>query len=258
MDELLRDDRDGVTWLTLNRPERVNAVNPPLRDALIAALDAAPADGVRAIVLSGTGRGFCSGVDLADTSTAARGVDVLTLMKFSTQRLTRALIDCPVPVVTAVHGACAGLGMTLAFGADVCVADEEATFSASFVRRGLVPDSATTHILPRSMGLARARRFLLTGATLTAAEAAEAGLVSDVVPSGTALDAATKIAEELARFPTQAIGLTKALLAATFERSLDEHLREERTNQALMSTTDDMAEGITAFREKRPPRFTGH
>jgi 2-(1,2-epoxy-1,2-dihydrophenyl)acetyl-CoA isomerase len=248
---------DGVVSVQLDRPDRYNAINPTMRDALITVFDTAEGQGVRAIVIHGAGRGFCSGVDLADSTTNARGADVLTLMQRSTQPLVRSILNCGAPVVAAVHGVCAGIGMTLALGADICVAAEDASFQAAFVRRGVVADGGICSILPRLVGIARAKEFLLLGGKVSGVEAASMGMIARTAPPERTLDDARAVAADLAAMPTRTVTLTKALLDRSGDLDLESFLLAERAAQAIASTTDDMAEGIAAFREKRQPTFNG-
>ncbi|MCU1455135.1 MAG: enoyl-CoA hydratase [Acidimicrobiales bacterium] len=254
---LLTERRGAVLHLTLDRPDAYNAIDPELRDGLISALDAAEGDGARCIVIRGNGRGFSAGADMKSSNADLRGIDIMILMRGSTQRLVRAVLGCPVPIVTAVHGACAGVSLTLALASDYCIATEDARFIAAFVQRGLVPDGAATYLLPRLVGMGRAKRFLLLGETMTAAEAEAAGIVAEVVAPDQLATAADAAAARFAALPTRTLGYTKQMLARSFELDLDSTLLEERAGQALVGTTDDSREGIAAFREKRPPVYRG-
>lgn len=232
---------EGVLRLTLDRPDRYNAIDSELRDALIDALDGAGPQGTRAILLHGAGKGFCAGADLKEAGAAVSGVALEQRMARSSSRLARTVLQCPVPLVVAVHGACAGIGMTLALGADVCLAADDARFVSPFVARGLVPDGAVARLLPRVVGHARARELLLLGRAIEAPEAERLGLVARVVPESELLATAGAVAAELAVLPPAAVAYTKQLLNHSFEGDLDAFLAEERTLQALLSTerTDD-------------------
>jgi 2-(1,2-epoxy-1,2-dihydrophenyl)acetyl-CoA isomerase len=186
-----------------------------------------------------------------------RGVELAATMRRSAGRVTERMITTPLPVVTAVHGVCAGLGLTLALAADHCVATPDARFFAAFVKRSLVPDGATTYLLPRLVGLALARRMLLFGEEITASDGAAAGLISEIADAETLLDVAQRRAEALASLPTQTIAYTKGMLSRSFDVDLATVLFEERHGQALLSTTADYAEGIAAFNEKRQAHFEG-
>jgi 2-(1,2-epoxy-1,2-dihydrophenyl)acetyl-CoA isomerase len=166
-------------------------------------------------------------------------------------------MNCRVPVVAAVHGACAGIGLTLALGADVCLAGESARFIGAFTQRSLVPDGATARLLPRIIGYSRAREFLLLGQTIDADEALALRMVTRVVADDELVGAADAMARELATMPTVALGYTKQLLNRSFELDLESFLFEERMIQAMVSTTVDKAEGLRAFRERRPAQYEG-
>jgi 2-(1,2-epoxy-1,2-dihydrophenyl)acetyl-CoA isomerase len=233
----LRSSLDGgVLRLTLDRPERYNAIDSGLRDALVDALTDAPDRGARAILVHGAGKGFCAGADLKETDARVSGVALEQRMAASSYRLARAVLHCRVPIVAAVHGACAGIGITLALGADVCVAAEDARFTSPFVARGLVPDGAVARLLPRVIGYARAREFLLLGRVIDATEAADLGMVAAVTPGADLLAVAGRYAAELAVLPAAAVAYTKQLLHRSFELDLESYLFEERTAQALLST----------------------
>jgi len=250
-------ERSGdVTTLTLDRPEAYNALDPELRDAVLDALATAENDGTRCVVIRGAGPGFCAGMDL-NSLTGQRGVEITERMRNSAARVAERLLGTPLPLVVAVHGACAGVGLTFALAADHCIAADSARFLTAFISRSLVPDGATTHLLPRLVGLGRAKRMLLFGEAVTAHEALETGLVGEVVPEDQLADVAAERAAQLAALPTQAVTLTKSLLARSFDIDLATVLFEERALQGLISTTADYDEGRAAFREKRPPRFQG-
>lgn len=231
---------DGVLELTLDRPDRYNAIDSALREELIDAFDHAPERGARAILLQGSGKGFCAGADLKEVGAPVVGIGLERRMTQSSYRLARSVIQCRVPVVAAVHGACAGIGLTLALGADLCVAADDARFVSPFVARGIVPDGATARLLPRIMGYGRARELLLLGKPMDAAEAVARGMVSRAVPIGELHAAALALARELAALPTEAITYTKQLLARSFELDLESFLFEERAIQALLSTREPL------------------
>jgi len=257
-DILLVDRRGDVLHVTLNRPSAYNAINPRLRDGLVEVFDAAEGDGVRAILLSGAGRGFCSGADLKDSAPAAPGLATTRVMRLSTQRLVRSFLECPVPVVSAVHGVAAGIGLILAFGADVCLAASDASFLPAFVQRAIVPDGGIAFLLPRIIGMARTKDFLMRGRAVGAEQAVAMGLISESVPAGELQRASAEVAGELARMPTATLALLKQMLAQSFDLDLSATLFTERAAQGLSSATDDAREGKRAFAERRPAEFTGH
>jgi 2-(1,2-epoxy-1,2-dihydrophenyl)acetyl-CoA isomerase len=256
-DILLVDRRADVLHVTLNRPSSYNAINPRLRDRLAEVLDAAEGDGVRAILLSGAGQGFCSGADLKDSAPAAPGLQTMRVMRLSTQRLIRSFLECPVPIVSAVHGVAAGIGLVLAFGADVCIAASDASFVPAFAQRAIVPDGGIAFLLPRLIGMARTKDFLMRGRALSADRAVAIGLISESVASADLQQAAAEAAGKLAAMPTATLALLKQMLAQSFDTDLTATLFTERAAQGLSSATDDAREGRRAFAERRPAQFTG-
>jgi 2-(1,2-epoxy-1,2-dihydrophenyl)acetyl-CoA isomerase len=255
--ELLVERSGGIAHFVLNRPDAYNAIDAALRDQLLAALDAAESDGTTCIVLRGEGRGFCAGMDLR-AGGANRGVDLAHAMARSSSRLSERILRTSVPIVSAVHGACAGLGLTLALAADHCVAAEDARFVAAFVSRSLVPDGAISLLLPRLVGAARARRMLLFGDPVAAADAYEWGMIGEVTGAADLVERAQARAEALGALPPHVVRYTRSLLARSLDSGLETVLFEEQLAQGVVSTSDDYAEGVAAFFEKRPPRFTGH
>lgn len=251
---------NGVAWLTLNRPEARNAVNAEMREEIIAVLTDARTNGdIRALVLTGAGKGFCTGADLSGPrgqgpSGPGAGREV---MRTSSQRLMRTLWELEKPVVAAVNGVAAGLGSHLAFACDLVIAAEEARFIEIFVRRGIAIDAAGAFLLPRLIGLQKAKELVFFGDDLPAAEAQRLGLVSRVVPAAELESAARACAERLAEGPTFAIGMSKRLLNRSLESSLETCLEEEAMAQSLVTQSEDTKEGMKAFMEKRTPKFTG-
>ncbi len=246
---------DGVATITLNRPETLNALNATMRRELLAAFAAAGADNaVRAIVLTGQGRGFCSGADLRGGSDERAFRRVLT---DEYNPLVRAIRDLPKPVIAAVNGVAAGAGASLALACDLVYAAEEARFLQAFVRIGLVPDSGSTRTLVRALGRHRAAQVIFSGDPMSASEAHAAGLVAAVVPVAE-LDATVReAAARLAGAPTRAIALAKELINHAEDAPLDESLAREAAAQEIAGQTQDHAEGLAAFGEKRTPRFVG-
>jgi 2-(1,2-epoxy-1,2-dihydrophenyl)acetyl-CoA isomerase len=252
---LLTDADDGVLTLTLNRPAALNALDRELRTELTSALKGAVRDdAVRAVLITGAGRGFCSGADLRGGS-AER--DFRTVLRSEYNPLITAIRSLPKPVVAAVNGVAAGAGFSLAMAADLVVAAEEARFVPAFARIGLVPDSGLTRTLVRGVGRHRAFEILMGERQLTAPEAQSLGLVAAVVPGDALLTAVGDLARRLAQGPTAGIGMTKRLLEIAEDASGPESLEAEAALQALAGRTDDHAEGVAAFTEKRDPRFSG-
>jgi 2-(1,2-epoxy-1,2-dihydrophenyl)acetyl-CoA isomerase len=252
---LLTDISDGVATFTLNRPEALNALNAPLRRELLAAFKAVARDeAIRSVVITGAGRGFCAGADLRGGS-AER--DFRAVLGAEYNPLIAAIRNLSKPVVAAVNGVAAGAGVSLAFAADVVVASEEARFVPAFNRIGLVPDSGLARTLVRGVGRHRTFEILMGERQLGAAEAHDLGLVAAVVPADRLADAAHELAQRLAEGPTVSIGLTKRLLNAAEDSTVAESLETEAALQDLAGRSEDHAEGVAAFGEKRDPRFTG-
>ena len=258
MTDGLRVEIDGpVATLTLDRPEALNALTVPMKLALREGLDRIAADrSVRAVILTGAGRAFCAGQDLAEREQPnAAPLDVEVRDRYNP--IIRALRSMDQPVIAAVNGVAAGAGASLAFACDVRIAAEGARFVLAFGRIGLVPDSGATWFLPRLVGSARAAEMALVGDPVDAAEALRIGLVSKVVPAEDLLAEARAIADRIAASAPRAIALTKHALDRSWSHDLDATLDDEARLQGEAGATADHAEGLAAFREKRPPRFTG-
>lgn len=251
---------NDVAWVTMNRPEQRNAVNVEMREELISVFtDARSNPGIRALVLTATGKGFCTGADLSGPRGQGPSGPGATreVMKGSSQRLMRALWELEKPVVAAVNGVAAGLGSHLAFASDFVIAASDARFIEVFVRRGIAVDAAGAFLLPRLIGLQKAKELVFFGDDISADDGLRIGLVSKVVP-GDQLDAtAREWAERLAKGPTFAIGMSKRLLNRSLESSFETALEEEAMAQALVSQSEDTREGMTAFMERRAPQFKG-
>jgi 2-(1,2-epoxy-1,2-dihydrophenyl)acetyl-CoA isomerase len=268
LDEQLTVREDGgVLWLTLNRPEAANAVTPDQRDRLIELLDDASGRlEVRAIVIGATGKHFCTGADLRHSRPGPErpeGVpervigDVSRMIEKGAQRLITAVVDCEKPVIGAINGTAAGIGAHLALACDLVVAAEEARFIEVFVRRGLVPDGAGAWLLPRRIGLQKAKEMMFFGDAVPAAEAERLGLVNRVVPADEVDKVAGEWAARLAAGPTRSIGLTKALLNRSLDSDRAQAFREEAMAQELNMQTHDANEGVDAFVERRDPDYQG-
>jgi 2-(1,2-epoxy-1,2-dihydrophenyl)acetyl-CoA isomerase len=250
---------DGVRTITLDRADKLNAVNGALASSLIAALaDAAREDAVRVVVLTGAGRAFCAGLDLSappelPTATRAERLDPYAWVG----SWVRGVVACEKPVIAAVNGPAAGAGFGLALACDLRIVAASAKMTAGYVRRGLSPDAGVSYFLPRHVGLGRASDILLSGRDVDASEAERIGLASVVVPDADLAATTATYAARLAAGAPVAHALTKRLLAETFDRSLDAALRDELTQIKSCFSTADVAEAMTAFREKRVPRFQG-
>ncbi|MFG2251266.1 enoyl-CoA hydratase/isomerase family protein [Streptomyces mirabilis] len=280
-----------VAWITLNRPEALNAITPDQRERLIQHLSHASCDtGVRAVVITATGRGFCAGADLrggpstggpqagervagervagervagervAGERVAGERVagDVARMIRLGAQRLIGAVLDCEKPVIAAVNGTAAGLGAHLALACDLVLAADSAKFIEVFVRRGLVPDGGGAYLLPRLIGPQRAKELMFFGDALTAADAARLGLVNRVVPADDLEKTARDWAERLATGPTRALALTKQLVNASLDTDRTSAFAAEAAAQEINMTTTDANEGVAAFTERRTPHYRGH
>ncbi|MFJ8107357.1 enoyl-CoA hydratase/isomerase family protein [Streptomyces sp. NPDC096132] len=249
-----------VTHLTLDRPETLNALTPDERDHLIDLFAEASADpDVRAVVLTGTGRGFCAGADLrggAPTGERVAG-DVARTLRLGAQRLMAAVLDCEKPVIAAVNGTAAGLGAHLAFACDLVLAAESARFIEVFVRRGLVPDGGGAYLLPRLIGPQRAKELMFFGDALTAPDAERLGLVNRVVPDTDLDKTAREWSTRLAAGPTRALALTKQLVNASLDTDRSTAFAAEAAAQEINMTTADAREGVTSFAERRAAEFRG-
>ncbi|MGF1551441.1 MAG: enoyl-CoA hydratase-related protein [Paracoccaceae bacterium] len=245
---------DAITTLRLNRPAKMNALNAPTRRMLIDALSRLP-ETTRCVVMTGTGRAFCAGQDLGDR--AGGDVDLERTLSEEYEPLLRLIAECPVPTVAAVNGAAAGAGANLALAADIVVAAQSASFTQAFARIGLIPDAGGTHRLPRLVGQARAVGLSLLAEPLDATRAAEWGMIWEVVPDDALAGHVAALARRLADGPTLAYRLTKEALRAAAANDLDAQLALEARLQGEAGRSRDFAEGVSAFLEKRPPRFEG-
>ncbi|MEU8674083.1 enoyl-CoA hydratase-related protein [Streptomyces sp. NPDC048560] len=252
---------DGVSWITLNRPDAMNAVTWEQRERVITLLADASADpAVRAVVLTAAGRGFCAGADLrSGPATGGERVtgDVARTIRLGAQRLIAAVLDCEKPVIAAVNGTAAGLGAHLAFACDLVLAAESATFIEVFVRRGLVPDGGGAYLLPRLIGAHRAKELLFFGDALPARDAERLGLVNRVLPDAELAPTARDWAQRLAEGPTRALALTKHLVNTSQDAGRATAFAAEAMAQELNMTTHDAQEGVRAFVERRPPKYLG-
>jgi 2-(1,2-epoxy-1,2-dihydrophenyl)acetyl-CoA isomerase len=248
--------RDGaVLTITLNRPEVLNALNADLHRALSAALRDAQADDVRAVVITGAGRGFCVGQDLTEFREAPG--DIGERLRGNYHPNILALRRLEKPVLAAVNGPAAGAGLSFACACDLRLAAASATFVPAFINIGLVPDSGGTYFVRRLLGTARAFEWMTSGRRLSAVEALEWGLVSEVVEDEKLAERAAERAAELAAMPTRGIGLTKRLFDRAENATLEEQLELEAQLQTAATKTADFREGVDAFLQRREPRFEG-
>ena len=256
---LVATSAEGVRTLTLDRPDKLNAVNGALAASLSAAVaDAATADEVRVVVITGAGRAFCAGLDLSEPPTLPSATRAERLDPYAwVGTWVRTVVSCEKPVVAAVNGAAAGAGFGLALACDVRLVVASARMTAGYVRRGLSPDAGVSWMLPRHVGLARAADILLTGRDVDAVEAERIGLASRVLDDATFEEEVRRYAAQLAAGAPVAQALTKRLLARSFDTPLDAALRDELVHIKQCFTTEDVREAIAAFREKRQPSFRG-
>lgn len=251
---------DGVLALTLNRPDVLNsftsAMAREVQDALRAAADD---DRVRAVLLTGAGRGFCAGQDLAEALPSGDGPmpDIGEFVRQSYNPIIRAIRSLEKPVICAVNGIAAGAGANLAFACDLTIAAEEASFVESFAKLGLIPDTSGTFFVPRLVGLQRATGMFFLGDKLSANKAKEWGLIWDVVPHAVLHDTTFALAKLLATQATRGFGLTKRAMLKSFGNTLDEQLDVEAAAMSEAGRTADYAEGVRAFLEKRKPVYRG-
>ena len=250
----------GVLSLTLNRPEKLNAFNLEMHQALRAALERATDEPeIRAVLLTGAGRGFCTGQDLSerDVSAGAAPIDLSVSLGSYYNPLVRRMRALPKPIVCAVNGVAAGAGANIALACDIVLAARSASFVQSFSRLGLVPDSGGTYFLPRMVGMARAMALALLAEKLSAEDAQRGGLIWKAVDDSSLLPEATTLARTLANGPSKGYGLLKKALYASPGNLLDAQLDLERDLQREAGLSEDYREGVTAFKEERAPRFKG-
>ena len=251
---ILFDEADGIAVITLNRPDVMNALNTRMRAEITQAVTGAAAS-ARVIVLTGTGRAFCSGQDLSDR--AGGDFDLEKTLAEEYEPMLRAILAAKVPVISAVNGAAAGAGANLALAADVVIASESASFIQAFTRIGLIPDAGGTFVLPRAMGMAKAMGAALFADKVTARQAADWGMIWEAVPDE-AFEAQWRArAAHLAKGPTAAYARVKRAMRASLSNDIEAQLALEARLQGECGRTSDFREGVDAFLEKRPARFQG-
>jgi len=250
-----------ICLLTLNRPDRLNALTVQVAREFNAAVSEALESGARVIILTGAGRAFCAGGDLREMQEiAGREGRVEAFFDEPLRILNESILlirQTPVPFIAAVNGVASGGGCNLALACDLVIASESAKFNQAFVKIGLVPDCGGTFMLPRLVGLKRATQLMFTGDLVTAAQAAEMGMINSVAADGELMSQVMAMAEKLAQAPTAAIGQIKKLLEASVVNDYGSQLDNERKAQIESGKTKDFTEGVSAFLEKRPPRFVG-
>ncbi|WP_394153076.1 enoyl-CoA hydratase-related protein [Loktanella salsilacus] len=249
------DARDDVVTITLNRPDKMNALSTQMRAEVTHAFKAAPDMG-RVAVLTGAGRAFCSGQDLSDQSSGAV-LDLERTLRDEYVPMLRAIIDCPIPTIAAVNGPAAGAGANLALVADVVMASTDAYFVQAFARIGLIPDAGGTWFLPRQIGLARAMGAALFTDKITAQQAVDWGMIYELAEAADFEGHWRGRALQLATGPTQTYGHIKTAMRASFDHTLDDQLELEAKLQGKCGLTRDFTEGVVAFMQKRPAAFQG-
>ncbi|PZN92858.1 MAG: 2-(1,2-epoxy-1,2-dihydrophenyl)acetyl-CoA isomerase [Alphaproteobacteria bacterium] len=266
-EHIIFDEADGIATLTINRPERMNALHVGVIAEMIHAVDRIRDEGtVRVLLMTGTGRAFCSGADLAgggagggggDNKLPAGPPDAGKVLETHFNPLLERLFALPVPFITAVNGAAAGAGCSYALAGDIVIAGRSAYFLQAFVNIGLVPDVGSTWMLPRLVGKARAQAMMMLGEKIPAETALDWGMVYKVVDDAALMDEARAIATKLAKGPTRSYALIRQGIRDSLDMTLTEALMVERRNQMQAGRSPDFAEGVTAFLQKRPAVFTG-
>lgn len=258
-DSILIENVGAVRKLTLNRPDVLNSFNAAMARELHVAIDESFADKtVRAVLLTGAGRAFCAGQDLAEVPTSPdKPFDLGATVRGTWNPVIRSLRTIELPVICAVNGVAAGAGANIALACDIVLAAENASFIQSFTKIGLIPDSGGTFFLPRIVGIPRATAMMMTGERIDAQRAYEIGMVYKVCPSDTLLETAMSLASELAAMPTRGLGLTKRALNSSLGNNLEAQLELEAELQREAGRTTDFSEGVAAFLEKRKPTFKG-
>lgn len=256
MPAILFEQQEAVGIITLNRPDKLNAFNREMALAFQHALDRCTANTVRAVLITGAGKGFSAGQDLAEV-VDPKGPDMATILSEHYNPVIRRIRDLEKPVIAAVNGVAAGAGANIALCCDIVIAAESASFIQAFSKIGLIPDSGGTWFLPRLIGWQKASALMLLGDKVSAPEAERMGMIYKVLATEGFAEATLKLAKELSEMPTRGLALTKAALAAALHNNLEAQLQAEDHWQQQAANTLDYAEGVQAFLEKRKPAFSG-
>ncbi len=258
-ENILFNITDGLATITLNRPDRLNALSNGMKADMLSAIRkiSMPDSGVRCLLITGSGRGFCAGADLAESGLGGSASDPGANLMETYHPLLLEIAELKIPVVSAVNGVAAGAGMSIAISADIVIAAKSAYFLQAFVNIGLVPDAGSTYVLPRLIGNAKAKAMMMLGDKVPAETALEWGMIYDVVDDDTLSATATAIAQKLAKGPTQALSGIRHLIRNSMNNSFSEQMQAEAMTQRAAGRTSDCAEGVTAFLQKREANFTG-
>jgi 2-(1,2-epoxy-1,2-dihydrophenyl)acetyl-CoA isomerase len=257
MSLVLKETRQGVAMVTLNRPEKVNSINREMALLLQQALkECADDKSIRAIYITGSGKGFCAGQDLSEAISASAG-DMEKILPEQLNPIVTAIRNIEKPVIAAVNGVAAGAGANVALCCDIVVASSTATFIQAFTKLGLIPDTGGTYILPRLIGWQKATSLMMLAETVSAHDAERMGMIYKVFDDAMFADESLKIAYALAQMPTRALALTKQALQRSPNNTFEGQLTSEQQLQAAACNTKDFSEGVKAFVEKRKPAFSG-
>lgn len=254
---IIFEKEDHIATITLNRPEKMNAWNGKMQDDMDKAINDVTADNdIRALIITGAGRGFCAGLDVAAMAELAE-LGLKGGVEKSVAWIAPQLRNLDKPVIAAVHGACVGLGLTVALACDIRIASDNTKFSMAFIKRGVVPDTGSTYFLPRVVGTGNACELIFTGDPIDATEAARIGLVNRVVSHDELMTAAKEMATRIAQNPPITVRLAKAAIYKGLDADLLSHIQYEILANRIAMATEDQKEAIAAFLEKREPQFKG-